>query len=176
MTLKTIKEYVDVLMENGEVSFRAVYPHPMIVRRGADEDEDGPNYNTVLATRETLAKAAKAKESPEQPLEVYPIRKRPGAPFPDRVGVGRTRNADVCVPFPAVSKYHAYFSASGEKHCITDAGSKNGTFVDGKRLPAREEHELSNGNGVSFGPYHFTYYSADGFYGLVERRAQGSKD
>src|SRR5947209_1619727 len=39
-------------------------------------------------------------------MVVFAIAKRPGGIFQDRVAVGRTRNTDICLPFPKISKLH----------------------------------------------------------------------
>ncbi|HWU89099.1 MAG TPA: FHA domain-containing protein, partial [Kofleriaceae bacterium] len=41
-------------------------------------------------------------------LEVYPLRKKPGASFADRITIGRTHNNDVVIADHSVSRLHAY--------------------------------------------------------------------
>lgn len=50
-----------------------------------------------------------------------------------------------------VSRLHATLKKKENKIIITDLGSANGTFVDGKRLKADQEHELTSGNVISLG-------------------------
>lgn len=81
------------------------------------------------------------------------IRKRKGGVFTRLIGVGRTRNNDVVLPFEDISKYHAYFEARSvdELISVADAGSKNGTFVNGTRLESKRPHPLCSGDAVAFG-------------------------
>lgn len=103
---------------------------------------------------------------PRRPLEssisvdhVLPLSKRRGAPFPDRIGVGRAPNADVRIPLPRMSKYHAFFTieADGE-HTLTDAGSSYGTSVRGSRLVPRRATVLRDGDEIRFAEYAFVFY------------------
>lgn len=66
--------------------------------------------------------------------------------------VGREGQHDVLLDDVACSKYHAKVSFSQEefKYYLTDMGSRNGTFVDGKRLSVskRESDPVEIGHGT----------------------------
>jgi diguanylate cyclase (GGDEF)-like protein len=49
--------------------------------------------------------------------------------------VGRGRDADVQIREDAVSRRHASLRVDGDGALVTDLGSANGTWVDGKRVP-----------------------------------------
>jgi diguanylate cyclase (GGDEF)-like protein len=49
--------------------------------------------------------------------------------------VGRARDADIQVREDAVSRRHASLRVEGDGALVTDLGSANGTWVDGKRVP-----------------------------------------
>jgi FHA domain len=59
------------------------------------------------------------------------------------------------VPYGAfekgVSRYHAQVNRTGDTFTIEDLASSNGTWVNGKRLLAREPHEMGNGDYLCFG-------------------------
>lgn len=80
------------------------------------------------------------------------IRKRSEGIFSGLIGIGRTRNNDIVLPMAGVSKYHAYIQQDIVTgiYSIADAGSKNGTLVDGSALTARKPVELQDNALVSF--------------------------
>src|SRR5207302_10503529 len=81
------------------------------------------------------AAAAPPNERGGRPL-VLPLRKVQST-FPSMITVGRTDNNDLVVPDEQVSKFHAFFRLVGERVEISDAGSRNGTFVGGRRIESR---------------------------------------
>lgn len=52
----------------------------------------------------------------------------------DPVRIGRDADCDVLLLDPTVSRVHAVLSACGAAWQLKDAGSRNGTFVNGRRL------------------------------------------
>jgi pSer/pThr/pTyr-binding forkhead associated (FHA) protein len=82
---------------------------------------------------------------------VAPVRKRDGAPFPDRIGVGRARNCDIVFRFPSVSKLHAQLVAEGSRWFVIDLDSANGTLVNGVGIVPRRRHEVHLGDHLRFG-------------------------
>jgi hypothetical protein len=102
-------------------------------------------------------------------IVVLPIVKRAVAVFHDRVSVGRNRNADIHLPFRRISKFHAYFTAApgSPKMTITDAGSTNGTFLNGKRIPTGQPQEITERTVVHFSHFLFVFFTANGFYSLL---------
>lgn len=53
---------------------------------------------------------------------------------PDTILIGRTETNDICYANRYVSSKHASLTYDGDNWTITDAGSVNGTFVNGKRI------------------------------------------
>jgi DNA-binding winged helix-turn-helix (wHTH) protein len=64
--------------------------------------------------------------------------------------IGRDPEAHVCIDEPSVSRRHAAISTSADRAMLRDLGSRNGTFVDGRRIDAPTP--LVNGAVVSIGP------------------------
>ena len=71
--------------------------------------------------------------------------------LPLMITVGRSNSVDIALNFPTISKLHAFFYQVGKKWVVVDAGSSNGTFVEGSKLKMREPHTLANGQTIDFG-------------------------
>jgi pSer/pThr/pTyr-binding forkhead associated (FHA) protein len=77
-----------------------------------------------------------------QPGEIFPISGMV-------MIIGRDARNDIVINDPEVSRQHAQLSLQAQGYVITDQGSTNGTFVNGKRLSA--PYRLSNGDEVGLG-------------------------
>lgn len=86
----------------------------------------------------------------------------------NRITVGRTSTCDVVLPFPMVSKLHAVITFDDRsRHLVSDCGSKNGTFVNGRPLAARQDLPLPDGAELSFGSLNARFLSPRGLYKLL---------
>lgn len=63
--------------------------------------------------------------------------------------VGRLAKSQIHIPFEGVSRTHARFVWEAGAFWVEDAGSANGTFVQGKRV---ERQKLADGDVIQFGP------------------------
>lgn len=111
-----------------------------------------------------------AKVNSTYDVIVFPIVKKvPGGVLEDRVSVGRNKTADIQLPYRKISKFHAYFTSAsgGKKYFLTDAGSTNGTFVNGRKLSPGRLTELNDRVLIHFSHYLFVYFSPVMFYSLV---------
>ena len=72
--------------------------------------------------------------------------------------IGRGKQCDVHVDSPTVSRRHAVVVNSLAGIGLVDLGSKNGTFVDGRRV---EKHVLQNGDLIAVGDCTITYFAGD---------------
>ena len=105
--------------------------------------------------------AAPAVERGGRPL-VLPLRKVQST-FPSMITVGRTDNNDLVIPDEQVSKFHAFFRIVGERVELTDAGSRNGTFIGSRRLEARgASGPLNLRDRFAFGAVEFQLLDARG--------------
>jgi len=66
--------------------------------------------------------------------------------------VGRSGHSCLCLADRRVSSHHAVIRWTGNSWEIKDLGSRNGTYLDGRRLKSGEESPLRRGAVVSFGP------------------------
>ena len=69
-----------------------------------------------------------------------------------RISVGRTKENDLQIDDPSISKAHASLLLSREiKLVVADTGSTNGTFVNGTRIAYGKAVEIAPGSTVMFG-------------------------
>lgn len=81
-----------------------------------------------------------------------PLLKRRGGEPRSRITVGRTPSSDVVLNEPSVSAQHAWFELDEYGSLmIQDAGSKNGTIVNGRRLGTREVSWIQPMDQIKFG-------------------------
>jgi DNA-binding winged helix-turn-helix (wHTH) protein len=71
--------------------------------------------------------------------------------------VGRDVDAAVRIDDSTVSRHHARLVADGAEVSIEDLDSKNGTFVDGKRLRPARPAKLKSGAALKFGSVLLTF-------------------
>lgn len=88
------------------------------------------------------------------------------------VTVGRSPDSDVHVVGAKVSKHHAYFDQEeDEAWFVADAGSSNGTFVDGKKLDEHEHAALADSTTIRFSPdVSFRFFGPAAFFRYVGMR------
>jgi hypothetical protein len=95
--------------------------------------------------------------------------------FQRRVTMGRTTNNDIVLDDASVSRFHGWLQkddGSG-KWTLTDAGSKNGTWVGTSKLVAKKPVILENNVRVRVGNLELTFYTSQGFRNLIQQRAVG---
>jgi hypothetical protein len=111
----------------------------------SDQDEE---VHTLI----TMKKPDVGGSSPDMDRLVVPL--VPGAlnATPDRLTVGRSSVCDVVLGFAEVSKVHAYvYRVRGDTCDIEDAGSTNGTTLEGKPLEPNVRTPIRDGARVSLG-------------------------
>lgn len=67
--------------------------------------------------------------------------------------IGRRQECDLCIPLMIISRRHCQLNFDENTVHIRDLGSRNGTFVNGRKI---EETELSPGDMLEVGPLKFT--------------------
>jgi hypothetical protein len=82
-----------------------------------------------------------------------------GPPIPityNRAAIGRSPDCDVVIELAEISRVHALIWREGGRSWIQDAGSANGTSVDGMSVTSKPT-EIHTGAVVSFGPATFDF-------------------
>jgi hypothetical protein len=89
------------------------------------------------------------------------------------VSVGRSRDNDVVIPDRSVSRRHAFLKReSGDSFSVHDAGSSNGTGVNGKTVltkSAGPPTPLTPGCTLRLGSLEFTFVHGEGLRGFAAK-------
>lgn len=89
-------------------------------------------------------------------VDIFPLLPRSGT----AVTIGR-EGSDVVLPSGKISKQHAVFAMGGGLPSLSDAGSKNGTWLNGTRLPAGRAVPVDVGDIIQFASVSATLWSLD---------------
>jgi len=69
----------------------------------------------------------------------------------DVVFVGRAPDNEISIKDKSVSRKHLKIVKRAKRYYVTDLGSKNGTFIDGKRVTSGKEYEVREGIPIAVG-------------------------
>jgi hypothetical protein len=121
---------------------------------GAPEDQPAPGATMVYraepapAPAETEIEAEPEPEDEARPTAVLTIAGSRHEIGRDRVVMGRSKDCDVQVSDPNVSRRHAEIRREGDAYVLLDLDSTNGIEVDGKRV---KRLELRDGSRFTIG-------------------------
>ncbi len=108
-------------------------------------------YSTAERLREPLEERAQARQS----RAVIVVEGRRVVVGPSGAVIGRSRDCDVVVDDPNVSRRHAEVRPSGGSWIVGDLGSTNGVRVNG--VPVRRPQALASGDRVELGTIALTF-------------------
>lgn len=125
--------------------FEERFPHPFLVVTR----EHSADATREFRTRDISALELNSDRPPS--LEVFPVN-RPSSPANHMVTLGRANNMDIVLPNPSVSKLHAYFQRDieGSRWTVADAGSRNGSTLNGSVLAPKASHPVNTGDILVF--------------------------
>ena len=155
----------------GKDAFLATAAPAALVRRRHEDSEDG-DLDAPSGERDAETQVAAQVTHKRHPggLEIYPLAKKPGASFPDMITIGRTANNDVVLRDVTVSRLHAFFRHREQRWVLADAGSKNGTSVNGDALAPRRERDVRSGTPVRIGDLELTFYTSPDLFDVLGGR------
>lgn len=141
-----MQSFRDFAAENAHLdatSFAQAHPEPHLIVRFPRPDR-GSEESSFL-TRALTVEEIKAGR-PADGEWIVPVAKRPGSnAFATMVTIGRAGNNDVVLQHSSVSKFHAYLRHMGSSWTVSDAGSRNGTLLDERKLPPERSFPLHSG-------------------------------
>ena len=168
LALRTLASFADDLrsMHPSEIAARIAPGFLVCQAHSPLSIPEGP-VETQRVNIRLLRMAQEHNVLPTSP--VFALLRKPGSVY-RFISVGRTRNCDIPVPDESVSKLHALIREGGGTFVIEDAGSRNGTFVDGAAAQKRgegEPSELRPGCTVAFGNVETRFYTPEAFQQLA---------
>jgi hypothetical protein len=155
------------LVQLGREEFLAAAAPAALVRYRSDfEDHQNSGVLTLTIDQEIEETMPHGRESPPhvRDMDLFPLTKKAGASFPDRITIGRTSNNDITLAEASVSRFHAYVRRDGDRWVVADAGSKNGSWLGGKALERRKERPLPSRAELRLGDVDLTFYVAEDLF------------
>jgi hypothetical protein len=146
-------------------AFAARFPHRFLVLQMTLADSLQVGFSTQVVDPVAAKRTATVRRSPD--IEVLPVLKAAGNPYPDRVSVGRARNCDVVLRDASVSKLHAHFRIDGTTLELVDIDSQNGTRVNGRSLTPHQPAAVGPGDTILFGSVSAKLVDASTLYDLL---------
>jgi len=89
--------------------------------------------------------------------------------------IGRWGNHDVAIPDYSISRTHCTIEVTTRGFTIEDAGSRNGTFVNGRQLEKGEPFPLKGDEAVTLGRFNFLFLTGRQFMDLLVERIQEAR-
>lgn len=117
-------------------------------------------------------RAAFVMSKPESSgVQVHLIAKAVGKPnaFPMGVTIGRVGGNDIELDEPSVSRFHAWlqFDERTKVWALTDADSKNGTWVAGNQLEPKQRVPLTDHTELRLGNVYLTFLLPTSLWAIV---------
>lgn len=135
-----------------------------------------PSGGFALGHKTTDRAAVIGDAGPRRILEeratVHLIEKSTRNPFSEMLTIGRATNNDIVIHDSEVSKFHAYFKRSGDGLRLHDAGSTNGTKIDGRAI-GKEGAAISTHARITLSPTReFMYVAREDVRSWLEAHAK----
>jgi hypothetical protein len=126
---------------------------------------DELNSTQIFEPTKSMGASLSASESLKH--AVYPLVKGeyPATPR-GSFYIGRINGNDMIMPDYAISKRHAIIDIEDGKYYLRDAGSTNGTKINGSRL-AKKRMMLKDKDVLGFARYEFTFLYPKSLYKML---------
>jgi hypothetical protein len=158
-----LEDFARELRQIGEVGFRRRYVAPVLIVTGRSGNP-GPGVPDSFVNRPTTMSHRSASLALIH--RVFPIVKVASAAA-GPISVGRTAENDVIIPEHSISKRHCTFELGDGTMAIRDAGSTNGTLLNGSPLATDPPVPLCGGETITMGRFKLVYETPAGFLELV---------
>ena len=175
LTVDQSERYLQLALLGRSAFLASAAPAALVRRRAGDLDGDTDSGRGGDDEVETLVAPVLGQRRGPRAIEVYPLIKKPGASFADMITIGRTPNNDVVLRDVTVSRFHAYFRQRADKWLMADAGSRNGSALEGAALEPRREREVTTGAAVRIGDFELTFFTAAQLFEVLQDGGPGSR-
>ncbi len=172
--MDNVRDYLEAFLQLGEAGFLERYDHPFLLYPDHHGHGGFRSYHTRMADRDSGGHLAGSSKPLEEFRVLAPAAGAGGAP--QRLLVGRSEERDLYIDHSTVSKRHAFllYDPDSQAYKLGDAGSTNGTYLNGQRVESGEPVFLRDGNVISFGDCDYLFYSPVGFMDALTRLGAGT--
>jgi pSer/pThr/pTyr-binding forkhead associated (FHA) protein len=130
-------------------------------------DDDGPGAPITSVTKQVMVDSS-TDVTIDLDGHVLPVVRVPSNPYSDKIAIGRTRNCDVRIEHPSISRLHALLlRASDGGWAVVDAGSSNGTRLNGGSVEKNSPQRVAFGDIIAFGSVATQFVSPDTLYAAL---------
>ncbi len=166
-----VQHYLEFYREEGEEAFLERFAHPFLLYPEKYGKGGFSAYHTRMVSRPGGSGGIAGVGKNILQFRVLPPNPRLGTSYPRKMIVGRSEEREFCVEHSKVSKRHAViiYEAEQGSYRLGDAGSTNGTFLNGQPVEAGSPVYIKDGSVVSFGDCDFLFFSPHGFMELLKR-------
>ena len=140
-----LDDFVQLVHENSRDEFAAKHPKPfLILYIDKTEADEAWSFKTTTISSKRINIARMLDEDgvslskDAARYRVFPMVKTAGNPWPERISVGRAKDAGVRMVSGGVSRRHAIFELRESVWYVKDLGSSNGTYLNGDRITLAE--------------------------------------
>ncbi len=175
--LLKLEQFVHDCRTLDERAFRFKHGDAFLLHYGPLETLNRPSrpQKTLVDPKETPVFTGTPLAHLQNDYLVFHVRSTGRSPFPSMITVGRTKNNDIVVPDASVSKFHAYFKEEDDHYFLQDAGSRNGTALDGKLVPTAKVGkpvEVQEGQEVRFANVRMRFLRGPAFRELIAKTSR----
>jgi len=113
----------------------------------------------VLWIAQAVSLTYRTAPEAEEAVETSTVSRTLDLRQPAVLTIGRDPQSNVALDHPAISRSHARITPAAEpgSYVIEDAGSSNGTFVNGERIAPGQPRPLHTGDVINVGPIKFVF-------------------
>lgn len=147
---KTLAEYESQLASKSQTN-QALMTE---LARRAQGDEQHIDDNVILGVSAPVDRVATGDRISRVLIGTIDNRELRFPLFKDRLTIGRTQQNDIYLKAQFISRRHAVIVSDGDRTRIIDWGSKNGVYINARRIT---EHFLQSGDKVTIGSVEFRY-------------------
>jgi predicted component of type VI protein secretion system len=152
-TRPSIEFRTDERLRLGEFGIQARLVHPG--REDDDEPSQGEHGHTMVYSVSDRIAEPLREEDPRRGSAVLRVNGRTQLLSAGGGVIGRSRDCDVTVDDPNISRHHAEVRPSGGSWIVRDLGSTNGVKVNGRRIQGAQS--LKPGDTVELGTSRLTF-------------------
>lgn len=165
--MRSLQQYAAELNKIGKREFRLQYGKPVLLGVGMVADvvagaTRGPTGTMKMTT------VSEVEEVGSLNGRAWLITKGPDGPMGPAITVGRSAYNDMVIADYTISNRHCQFRYEPGRILLSDLGSLNGTFHNGRQLDEEERVKVRAGDTIVIGRFLFEFVEGPDFLQRVE--------